>query len=119
MSAEWGWRHLTVYSELFRNHFDTPVRPAGLGSTAWYLEGAYTLHPGWYTAARYDVMRFDEVLTSSGMQTWDENVERLEAGFGHHLTHELLVKLVAQVYARSDGWEWNSMLPAAQVSFRY
>lgn len=119
LSAEWGWRHLTVYSEVFRNHFDTPVRPAGLASTAWYLEGAYTLHPGWYTAARYDVMRFDEVPTSTGMQTWDENVQRLEAGFGHHLTRELLVKAVAQVYARDDGWEWKSMLPAVQVSFRY
>jgi len=50
---------------------------------------------------------------------WDENVQRVETGLGHHLTRDLLVKAVAQVYERGDGWEWKSLLPAAQLSFRY
>jgi hypothetical protein len=119
LSGEWGWRHLTVYSELFRNHFETPIHSPGLDNTAWYLESVYKFIPGWYVAGRYDVMRFDEVTVSSGPTTWDENVQRVESGVGHHLTRDLLVKVVAQVYKRSDGWELESMLPAAQLSFRY
>jgi hypothetical protein len=35
------------------------------------------------------------------------------------VTHDLLVKGVAQVYERGAGWEWDSLLPAVQISFRY
>jgi hypothetical protein len=118
-SLEWGWRHLTVDAELFRNRFDTPVREGGLGVTSAYLETVYTFLPGWYGALRWDTLRFEEVDTSAGKQTWDQNVERLELGVGYRATRELLVKAVGQVTDTGAGWRRQEVLPALQLSFGF
>ncbi len=118
-SVEWGWRHLTINSEVFHNQFETPVRSGGLGSVAGYFESVYTVSPGWYVAGRFDAMRFASVTTSSGTQTWDENVQRLEGGVGYHASRDLLLKAVGQVYERGNDWQWKGLLPALQMSFRY
>jgi len=118
-SAEYGWRRLTVHSEIFHNDFETPVYADGLDALSWYAESSYKFLPGWYVAGRYDAMLFSEVPSVSGPVTWDQNIERVEAGLGYHATRELLVKAVGQVYRRDAGWEWKSLLPGVQVSFRY
>jgi len=70
-------------------------------------------------AARYDLVRFEEVESASGPVSWDENIDRLEAGIGYHVTRELLVKAVAQCNALDAGWDADRILPAMQVSFAF
>ena len=118
-SAEWGWRKLTLNSELFFNRFETPLVDDPLGSWSSYLEAAYRFLPGWYAAARFDTMRFEEVASASGVVTWDENIDRIEAGVGYHATRELLVKAVAQLNALDAGWDTDRILPAVQISFAF
>ena len=118
-SAEWGWRKLSLNSEVFLNRFETPIVDHGLGSLSYYLEGVYRFLPGWYAAARYDLVRFEEVASASGPVTWDENIDRVEAGVGYHVTRELLVKAVAQCNALDDGWDADRILPAMQISFAF
>jgi len=118
-SAAWGWRHLSLRGEAFANRFDTPLRADGLGHTSYYLEGSYVFLPGWYAAMRYDAMRFERVEGSSGPVTWDENLQRVEAGVGYHATRELLVKAVAQMNAFAAGWDIDRILPALQISFAF
>jgi hypothetical protein len=91
----------------------------GLDCWTWYLESIYKFLPGWYVAGRYDVMRYSDVQSSAGTVTWDQDTQRTEAGVGYHVTPALIVKGVAQVWERGDGWEWKSVLPGVQVSFRY
>ena len=118
-SAEWGWRKLTLNSEVFLNRFETPLVDDGLGSLSYYLEAAYRFLPGWYAAARYDLIHFEEVASASGPVTWDENIDRVEAGVGYHVSRELLVKAVAQCNALDAGWDADRILPAMQVSFAF
>jgi hypothetical protein len=118
-SVEYGWRLLTVHGEVFHNNFETPVHADGLDALSWYAESSYKFLPGWYVAGRYDTMRFSQVPSTGGSISWDQNIERVEGGLGYHATRELLVKAVGQVYRREAGWEWKSLLPGVQVSFRY
>jgi hypothetical protein len=118
-SLRWDRRHVQVFAEAFFSHAETPLRDAGLRSLSYYLEGRYRFGAGWYAAARWDEMRFEEVESASGPVTWDQNVRRLEAGFGYHVNRELLLKAVAQVNDTGAGLDFDRMLPAVQTSFAF
>lgn len=118
-SLEWGWRHLTVHSEVFDNRFETPLRDGGLGVRSAYLETVYKFLPGWYGALRWDTIRFEAVESSAGRQTWDQNVERFEFGVGYRPTRELVVKAVGQLTDIGQGFRHQDLYPAVQVSFAY
>jgi hypothetical protein len=118
-SVEWGFRKLTLHSELFWNHCETPLRSSGLASTSAYLEAVYKFLPGWYAAGRFDTVRFEAVETSTGRETWDQNTDRIELGVGYHVSRELMVKAVGQLNDTGSGFDVDQMLPALQVSFKY
>ncbi len=118
-SLQWGWRHLDVMSEVFFNHYETPVRSDGLGSRSYYVETQYRFWPGLYVAGRYDALRFEVVESAAGPVTWDENIQRFEGGIGYRPTRDLLVKAVAQLNDTGSGWEAKNVLPAVQVSFAF
>jgi hypothetical protein len=119
-SASYGWKHLTLNAEAFRNHFETPLRSDGLGHRSWYLEAMYDFLPGWYAAARYDAMDFDTVDSAAGPVAWDDDLRRIEAGVGYHVTRELLLKAVAQANAQAGAaWDADRILPALQMSFAF
>lgn len=118
-SVQWGWRHLNVNSELFLNHYETPLAASGLSSRSYDLEAVYTFLPGWYAAGRFDTMRYSEVTTSAGSTTWDENLTRFEMGVGYQVSRELRAKAVAQLTDSGSGWDVHRMLPAVQMSFRF
>ncbi len=119
LSLHWAWRHLDLGSEVFFNHFETPLRADGLGSHSYYMSAQYRFLPGLYGALRYDAIRFEVVDSAAGRVTWDENLQRVEAGVGYRRTRELLVKLVGQLNENGSGWDLDNLLPAAQVSFAF
>lgn len=118
-SLEWGWRHLTVNSEIFFNHFETPLKSDGLGNTSYYIETLYKFSPGWYAALRWDEMRFGKVQSGGTEVTWDQDIRRSEVGVGYYVTRELLIKAIGQLTDSGHGWRHQDLLPAVQVSFTY
>ena len=119
-SAQYQWRHFFVLTEFFYNHYETPLRDEGLAQTSFYVQGVYTFRPGWYVAARYDELRHEKVQDSSGSTvTWDDNVHRIEAGLGYHVSRELLAKFVLQNTDTGNGWTSDTLLPAIQLSYSF
>lgn len=117
VSGDFQWWRLAMIGEVYFNHFDTPVREAGLSNESYYLQAVYSIVAGWDLAVRYDRMMFEEVPAGSGeLVSWDENVERWEGGVGYHVTRDLFVKGVAQG-TRGDG-DWD-VIPAVQASFSF
>jgi hypothetical protein len=118
-SLDWGFRHAMVVAEIFHSHYETPLRAQGLRNMAYYVEGSYRFFAGWYAAARWDEIRYEEVESAAGPVTWDQNVRRIEAGLGYHVSRELLVKAVGQVNDTGAGFDTDRLLPAVQVSFGF
>ncbi|HEU4365068.1 MAG TPA: hypothetical protein VFT13_06335 [Candidatus Krumholzibacteria bacterium] len=117
VSGDFQWWRLAMIGEVYFNHFDTPVREAGLSNDSYYLQAVYSIVAGWDLAVRYDRMMFEEVPAGSGeLASWDENVERWEGGVGYHVTRDLFVKGVVQG-TRGDG-DWD-VIPAVQASFSF
>jgi hypothetical protein len=118
LSTDWQWGHLQLLGEVFWNHYETPLRAAGLANQAFYLQGDYTLVPGWQLALRYEEMRFEELAEMAG-STWDQDVRRWEGGLAYHLSRDLVVKLVGQGTDIGAGWDADSYLTAVQLSFAF
>jgi hypothetical protein len=116
-SATWNLSHTSFVAEAFSNHAETPLRAAGLASLSYYVEGKHRFAAGWYAAARWDEIRFETVDSAAGPVTWDQNVRRIEAGIGYHVSRELQVKAVAQVNDTGAGFDFDRMLPAVQTAF--
>jgi hypothetical protein len=117
VSGDAQWWRFSFLGEMYFNHFDTPIREAGLSNESFYLQAVYSLYAGIDLAARYDRMTFEQVTSGTGeVMSWDENIERWEGGVGYHVTRELFVKGVLQA-TRGDG-DWET-IPAVQASFSF
>lgn len=74
--------HFEVRAEGAVNVWETPAF-GDLRLHGGYAEGRWTFAPGFYAAARYDALRFSEVLDSAGTSVrWDRNLDRIESGIG-------------------------------------
>lgn len=118
-SASWNWGYFSFMGEAFFNHYTTPIRSDGLSNIALWGQVVWKFRPGWYMAARYDGLHFEEVETSAGPQTWDNNVRRIEAGVGYHISRELLAKAVLQHTDEGNGWANDNLIKAFQLSFSF
>ena len=93
---ELSYGHGVIYSEYVLNRFESPF-VGNLDSKAWYVEGKWTLLPGWYVAARFDRMIFGDVaLASGGVAGWDADLWKREIGIGFKPSARLIAKLVHQ-----------------------
>src|SRR5436853_6771663 len=93
---ELSYGHGVLYSEYVFNRFESPF-VGNLDLNAWYVEGKWTVIPGWYVAARYDRMIFDDVaLASGGVEAWDADLWKREIGVGFKPSRNLVAKLVHQ-----------------------
>lgn len=106
--------YFDFHGELFLNHYQTPLRDAGLGSwsTTGQLEWAFAA--GWYAAVRYDLLRFEEVETTAGKMAWDTDIDRIEGGVGYHFSRNFMVKAVVQASDFGDGYD-DALLPMLQA----
>lgn len=117
LSADWKVWKFWFMGEYFYNHYDTPIREAGLNNQSFYVQSVFALAPGWDLAMRFDALRFAEVEDTAGnVMTWDENVYRWETGVAYHVSRDLVVKGVAQMTQYEADWD---MIPAIQASFGF
>jgi hypothetical protein len=107
----------TVFSRWKVPEVGAPVIDAPLGALATYVEGRYKIQPGLYAAARVDHLGFSELTGSTGRETWDAPVTRVEIGGGYSIQRNLLLKLSFQ-HNRRDGGRISSLnLWAAQLVY--
>ena len=81
------------------------------------MEGRYKIRPGLYAAARLDHLGFSSIAGSSGRETWDAPVTRVEFGGGFSVQRNLLLKLSVQLNSRDGGRVRRANLGAAQIVF--
>jgi hypothetical protein len=96
---------------------DAPRIADPLGSRAGYVEAKLRLHPRLYAAIRADMMRFASISGSSGVETWEADVSRLEYGVGVTLRRGLVVKTSILSNWRDAGRVRQSHLGAVQLLF--
>jgi hypothetical protein len=89
---------------------ELPLRAVGTS-----VEGRYKIRPGLYAAARFDLLGFSRIAGTSGRDSWDAPVARLEVGGGYSLQRNLVLKLSVQRNTRSAGRSPHLTIGAAQV----
>jgi hypothetical protein len=94
-----------------------PLIDRPLRAVATYVEGRYKIRPGLYTAARLDHLGFNEIAGTSGRETWDAPVTRVEIGGGYSLQRNLILKLSYQHNTRDSGRVPTLNVTAAQIVF--
>jgi hypothetical protein len=80
-----------------------------------YAEARYKIRAGLYAAARVEHLGFSRLPSALGTETWDANVDRVEAGGGYALRRQLILKLSWQHNWRDGGRVRQNDLVAAQV----
>lgn len=118
-SAQVSRGRFIVNGEIFFNQYDTPLRDEGLRNQSYYVEGLSKLWAGSYFALRFDDIRFEEVETTTETTSWDQNIQRIEAGFGYAVTRRLKLKAGAQLYNLGDGFADEKLIPMAQASVQF
>jgi hypothetical protein len=108
--------HGVLYSEYVFSRFESPF-VGHLDSRSWYVEGKWTVLPGWYVAARFDRMVFGDVaLAGGGVEGWDANLWKREIGIGFKPSTRLVAKLVHQESRVDTSPAVIRALAAAQLS---
>jgi hypothetical protein len=107
----------TVWSEWKIPAVAAPLIDQPLRAMATYVEGRYKLRPDLYVAARADHLGFSDVFGSSGLQSWDAPVTRIELGGGYSLQRNLLLKLAVQRNTRDGGRLSQATLASAQIVY--
>ncbi len=107
----------TVWSEWKIPAVAAPLIDQPLRALATYVEGRYKLRPDLYVAARADHLGFSDVFGSSGLQSWDAPVTRIELGGGYSLQRNLLLKLAVQRNTRDGGRLTTATLASAQIVY--
>jgi hypothetical protein len=116
---ELSYSHGVLYSEYVRNRFESPF-VGGLNLQAWYVEGKWTVIPGWYVAARFDRMVFDDVALAAGGSTpWDADLWKREIGIGFKPSARLIAKVVHQESQVNVAPRNRRSFAAAQLSVTF
>jgi hypothetical protein len=101
--AEWGSGPWLLRSEWVPSTFDVPLIGSAspetrLGATSAFVEGRYRPRPRWELGMRLDRLSFSSVVGSTGTQTWDAPVTRLEGTLGFRVTRQFELR---------GGWQQN------------
>ncbi|HXD75661.1 MAG TPA: hypothetical protein VN628_18070 [Vicinamibacterales bacterium] len=107
----------TIWSEWKLPQIAAPFISSPLRALSSYVEGRYKLRPGLYVAGRIDHLGFSDVTGSTGMQSWDAPVSRVEAGAGYSLQRNLLLKFSVQRNVRGGGRVTSATYPSVQVVY--
>jgi len=107
----------TIWSEWKLPGVAAPVITGPLRALATYVEGRYKIRPGLYVAGRADHLGFSDVIGTSGPQSWDAPVTRIEIGGGYSLQRNLLLKVSGQHNTRDGGRIKSATLASAQIVY--
>jgi hypothetical protein len=88
--------HLELRAEWAINVWETPTL-GDLRVSGGYGEARFAFATRWYAAARGDLLRFSQVVDSTGRSLpWDHDLDRLEGGLGYRIERHASLKAVAQ-----------------------
>jgi hypothetical protein len=110
LRAEGLWSRWRLPS-LDETRIETPQDVLGA-----YLDARYKLRPGLFVAGRVGRLSFRALAGSSGEETWDADVTRVEVGVGYALHRQVLLKASGQYNWRDGGYVTREGLVAAQVA---
>jgi hypothetical protein len=113
----WLVRADAVFSDFLIPAVRAPFITEPLRALAVMLEGRYVLFPGVYVAARAEHLGFSRLRGSTGVDTWDAPVTRVEMGGGFYLQRNLVARITVQVNRRDGGRVRESTLPAIQLLY--
>jgi hypothetical protein len=104
--AEWSAGHLEVRGEGYHNTWQTPTI-GDLRVSGFYAEAKMQLPAGFYLAGRYEIMRFSDLVDSTGAsKPWDTDWDRGEAGVGYRVARDVTAKAV---------YQWNQAMSESPV----
>jgi hypothetical protein len=95
----------------------TPAIADPLTAAAISVEGRYKIDPALYVAARVDHLGFNEITGSSGSESWDAPVTRVEVGGGYALRRNITAKASLQLNWRRGTLQRTGVFPAAQLVY--
>ena len=107
----------TVWSRWTLPPISEPLIDVPLRAFAVSLEGRYKLRPGLYAAARVDHLGFSDITGTTGSQSWEAPLSRVEVGGGYYLQRNLVLKLSYQYNTRDGGRQPTLGLPAVQLVY--
>lgn len=117
--AEWLVSTVELRGEAAWNTWETPFA-GDVDLTAGYVEAKVGLPSGAFAAGRWDVVRFGDVIDSTGAAVaWDLDVARVEAGLGYRVNRGTIVKGVYQrtIFLRDS--DYRESLYALQVAIAF
>ena len=96
---EYSRGHLQIFAEAVRNTWQVPNLQEGvLGNKGGFIEGKYTISPGFYYSVRYGQITCDKIAGGSGEEIpWDYAIRRLESGFGYYFDRNVRAKATVQL----------------------
>jgi len=108
IDLEFSRGHFVLNGQAVYNTWPVPLtdRDVNLSVFGYYLEGRYTLFPGFYLAVRSSGLRFADALLQGISQPWDYNVTEWEGAAGYFLDRDVLLKLV-----RTETRIWGGTYP--------
>jgi len=120
LDVEYSWARFLVRSEAIVSHWQMPAIDAPridtpLDVVAVFLEARYRAAPGLNVAARVDRLAFGRITGSTGSQTWDAPVTRVEAAVGYAVRRHVRLKAGYQYNWRDGGFVHSQGLLAGQI----
>ena len=101
-----SWAHgpVEVWSEVNWTSFEIPGPVGTVALVSYFVESKWKFAPGWWLAGRWNQQLYDDIVDpTTGQETsWDNDVWRVEACVGWHVSRSLTVK-AAYSYADQAG----------------
>jgi hypothetical protein len=106
--AEYAWDRFLVRAEAVVGRWempeiDAPPIDVPLDFRGGFVEGRYRILPQLHVAARFDRLDFGELRGSTGTDTWDARVNRVEVGAGYRPHRQVELKAAFQADWRDGG----------------
>jgi len=97
--VEIALNRLLLFGEFAYSRWDASIEEDQLSVMTWYTDIEFKLNPRWFVAGRFDQMLFDDILNpiTSKKESWDWDLNRIEAGIGYRITSEATLKAVLQI----------------------
>jgi hypothetical protein len=95
--------HWMLHAEGLHSSWDAPWGTGTIAATGIWIEGRLKVAPGVSLAARADHLSFSDVTTSTGLQSWDAPVTRLEGAVDWSVWRNVLLKVGLQHDRRFGG----------------
>ncbi len=119
--------YASLFAELLYNRWESPFLPENLDLLGGYVEGKYSLSPRVFLAGRWSFLKFSEIADAGDLdgdgratESWDYDVNTIEAGLGYRLNRHAIFKTVYELnrtFAAPGGDPSDDMIALQAVVF--